>query len=94
MTSPDADADPLALRDRPVVRLAVVLPADTALALYHYCLRSGADESKLPVATARIVAAFLERDADFKQWRDERRHTLPTSIPRRHKQPAAAGDHA
>lgn len=92
MTLPDAD--PLALRDQPVVRLIVILPADTALALYHYCLRSGTDESKLAVASARIVAAFLERDADFTQWRDERRDTLPTSIPRRHKKPATAGDHA
>ncbi len=79
----NASSDPLALCDQPVFRLALALPADTALALYHYCLRSGADDAKLPVAAARIVAAFLDRDLPFKRWRDERRETLPTSIPGR-----------
>ena len=82
MRSPSSD--PLALRDQPVVRLALTLPADTALALYHYCLRSGTDEAKLPVAAARIVTVFLERDLPFKRWCDERRDALPTCIPARH----------
>ena len=89
MTKPDAD--PLALRDQPVVRLAVALPLDTALALYHYCLRSGADEAKLPVAAARIVAAFLDRDAGFKRWRHERRDSLPTAVPGQRRRPVRAG---
>ena len=72
MTSPDADADPLALRDRPVVRLAVVLPADTALALYHYCLRSGADEAKLPVAVVK-TDNVLPKDEFTTEKVDRRR---------------------
>jgi hypothetical protein len=81
VTTPDSD--PLALRDQPVVRVTVPLPADTALALYHYCIRSGADETKLAVAAARIVAAFLDRDTAFRRWRDERLETLPTALPGR-----------
>jgi hypothetical protein len=92
VTTPDAD--PLALRDQPVVHLAVPLPADVALTLYHFCLRSGADESKLPVAAARIVAAFLDHDDAFKSWRNERQSTLPSAIPTERRRPGRSGRHA
>jgi hypothetical protein len=85
------DSDPLGLRDQAVVRFTVPLPLDTAIALYHYCLRSGADEAKLPVAAARIVTAFLDRDEAFKRWRDEHGETLPAALPRRRIRPARAG---
>jgi len=80
---PSAPPDPLALRAEPVERLTISLPQSALLALYHYCLRSDADASKIPVAAARIVAAFLDRDVDFKRWRQAQGDALPASIPRR-----------
>ncbi len=87
----DSEFDPFALRDQPVVRLTVQLPADTALAVYHYCIRSGADESKMPVALVRIAAAFLERDAGFRRWRASQAEALPQAVPVRRARRARAG---
>lgn len=75
--------DPLALQDEPTEKLMLKLPRSTHLALYHYCLLHGANASKMSLAVARIVDAFLSRDATFKRWRAERGETLPTSVPRR-----------
>lgn len=86
-----SESDPLALRDQPTFRMALVLPTDTALALYHYCLRSGADVSKLSVAAARIVALFLDRDVPFKRWRNEHTATLPEALPDKTDRPARRG---
>lgn len=87
-----ARPDPLALRDEPTERLTVTLPRSTVVALHHYCLRSGADAGKIPVAAARIIDAFLERDTAFKRWRADQGDKLPATLPARSSK--RSGEHA
>lgn len=84
--------DPLALRAEPSEQLKIRLTRSTHLALFHYCLMHGADASRMPLAVARIVDAFLSRDATFKRWRAEHGAALPAAVPRR--TPRSRGEHA